>query len=114
MATVIHSYPIPEGTKFSCKLPKGASVVRAEFAVTPQTIVGGLMSADGKPLAKGAMKEVLILMVRLDPEQPMRDYSFEIVPDDVAMEEMDYKASVFARGIGGFVHVFQSRDKAEV
>lgn len=111
MATTVHSYPIPEGAKFTCKLPKGAKVVQAAFGVTPQAVVGGLMGPDGKPMAKNAMKEVLIFMVLLDPEQPPYDYSFEIVGDDAIMEGMVYRTTVFSRGMGRFVHVFQSRDE---
>jgi hypothetical protein len=111
MSTVIHTYPVPEGSKFTCNLPRGAAVVRAEFAVTPKQVVGGIMGADNKPLVKAAMQEVLLLFVRLDPKAPMQEYSFLIVPDDVPVEEgMGYKASVFSRGLNRFVHVFQSLD----
>ena len=113
MSRVIHTYPVPEGSKFTCNLPRGATVVRAEFAVTPKQIVSGIMGADNKPLAKAAMQAILLLFVLLDPEAPMQEYSFEIVPDDRPVEEMDYKASVFSRGLNHFVHIFQSLDPLE-
>jgi len=108
MATVIHPYPIPEGRKFTCNLPKGAVVVRAEFGFTPQTVVGGIIDAAGKPLAKPAMKEILMFFVQLDPLAPVQEYSFDIVLNDEPVEGSVYRTSVFSRGLNNFMHVFQS------
>jgi hypothetical protein len=108
MATLIHAYPVPDGRKFSCKLPKGAIAVRAEFGFSQQAVVGGIIDTAGKPLAKPAMKEILMLFIQLDPSAPMQEYSFDIALDDEPVEGSVYRTSVFSRGLNRFIHVFQS------
>lgn len=103
MAKAVHTYPVPDGDAFTCKLPEGAVVVRAEYARlhTP----GGVVGLDGKP-PEPQVK--LMLFVCFDTEAEPREYTFRVVPDDCPVEDMDYRVSAVLPS-AGFFHVFQSR-----
>jgi len=105
MAKAIHVYPTPEGDSFSCNLPAGSKVVRAEYAAL-QNSSGALVDRNMQPVTANAM--TLVLFVLFDPAEEKREYSFRAVGDDCPIEEMDYCTSAFSPG-HGFVHIFQSR-----
>ena len=109
MAQAIHIYPVDLGDVFlgdvfTCNLPSGAKIVRAEYAAI-QNPSGGIVGADMKPIQAGTMK--LMLFVLFDPDAAMREYTVKMVGEDCPIEGMNYCTSTFHSQYG-FTHIFQS------
>jgi len=104
MAQAIHIYPVEPGEVFTCNLPEGSKIVRAEYAAV-QNQAGGIVGADMKPIQAGAMK--LMLFVLFDPDAAVREYTFKMVGEDCPVEGMNYCTSSFSPQ-RGFTHIFQS------